>query len=164
MGPAGERRSGNFEQLSSEIREYLGSARGEMNVVLYTDSSPTRTVNSRLYRHNRTFAERRLDGLGQTRGFVHLESQPVTQTVPKCVAIATVFNVATSQTVGILPLHARAHRLGGDGVGVPHDLVDIALLARRLADHDSACNVRAVAAVLRAEIQKQKVAALDHSR
>ena len=109
MGPAGERRSGNFEQLSSEIREYLGSARGEMNVVLYTDSSPTRTVNSRLYRHNRTFAERRLDGLRQTRGFVHLESKPVTKAVPKCVAVATLLNVATGQTIGILPFHARAH-------------------------------------------------------
>ena len=96
MGPAGERRSGNFEQLSSEIREYLGSARREMNVVLYSDSSPTRTVNSRLYRHNRTFAQRRLDGLCQTRSFVHLQPQSVTEAVPKCVAIATVLNVATS--------------------------------------------------------------------
>ena len=109
MGPAGERRSGNFEQLSSEIREYLGSARREMNVVLYSDSSPTRTVNSRLYRHNRTFAERRLDGLGQTRSFVHLEPQPVTQAMPKCVAITTVLNVATGETVSILSFHARAH-------------------------------------------------------
>src|ERR1700737_5524054 len=96
MGPAGERRSGNFEQLSSEIREYLGPARGEMNVVLYSDSSPTRTVNSRLYRHNRPFAQRRLDGLGQARSFVHLQPQSVTEAVPKCVAIATVLNVATS--------------------------------------------------------------------
>src|SRR3979411_2764909 len=100
MGPAGERRSGNFEQLSSEIREYLGPARGEMNVVLYTDSSPTRTVNSRLYRHNRAFAECRRDSLGQTRSFVHLQSQPVTEAVSKCVAITTVLNVATSETVG----------------------------------------------------------------
>ena len=117
MGPAGERRSGNFEQLSSEIREYLGPARGEMNIVLDANSSPTGTVNPRLDRHNRALAERSLNGLPQARGLVHLESQPVTETVPKCVAIATVLNVATSETVGILPLHAGTYGLGSDKIG-----------------------------------------------
>src|SRR3982074_3111565 len=144
MGPAGERRSGNFEQLSSEIREYLGSARREMNVVLYSDSSPTRTVNSRLYRHNRTFAERCLDGLRQTGGFVHLETEPVTEAVPKRVAVATVLNVGASETIGILSLHARAHGFGSHGVRVPDDFVNGALLVRRLPHHDCARDVGTV--------------------
>src|ERR1700674_2048828 len=163
MGPAGERRSGNFEQLSSEIREYLGPARGEMNVVLDSNSSPTRPVNSRLDRHNRTLAEGRLDGLRQTRSFVHLKSQPVTETVSKCVAVATVLNVATSETIGILAFHARTHGFGCQGVGVLDDRVDGALLLRCFADHDSARDVGAVPFVLRAEIQQQEVAALDHT-
>src|SRR5712664_671880 len=155
MGPAGERRSGNFEQLSSEIREYLGPARGEMNVVLNTDSSPTRTVNSRLYRHNRTFTQRRLDGLRQPGSFVHLKSESVTEAVPKCVAITTVLNVATSETVGILALHTCTYGFGSDSVGVLHDLVDCALFVRCLPEHDRARDVGAVTFVLSAEIQQQ---------
>src|SRR3981189_1847735 len=101
-----------------------------MNVVLYTDSSPTRTVNSRLYRHNRTFAQRRLDGLRQTRSFVHLQSHAVTETVPKRVSIATVLNVASSETIGILAFHTCTYGFGSDCVGVLHDLVYGALLVR----------------------------------
>src|ERR1700682_6848626 len=135
-----------------------------MNVVLDSNPSPTRTVNSRLYRHNRSFAEQRLDGLRQTRGFVHLESQPVTEAVPKRVAIATVLNVATSETVGILSPHACTYGFRGCSVVVPHDIVDGALLVRCLADHDCAGDVGTVTVVLRAEIEEQEVSALHHPR
>src|ERR1700693_2409309 len=124
MGTAGERRSGNVEQLSSEISEYLGPARGEMNIVLDANSAPPRTVNPRFDRHNSALAERGLDGLGQTGGFVNLESQSVTEAVPNCGAVATVLNVAPSETVGILPLHACTYGLGSDSVGVLHDIVN----------------------------------------
>src|SRR5688572_22298943 len=96
MGSAGKCRSCYLEQLSREISEYLGPALGEVNIVFDADSSPARTVNSRLYRHHRARSQRRFHALGQSRRFVNLESQPVTEAVPKRVAVATLLNVATS--------------------------------------------------------------------
>src|SRR4029079_13012043 len=135
MGPAGERRSGNFEQLSSEISEYFRDGRREMHIVLDADPTPARTVNPRLDSYHRARSKRGLDGLRQTGRFVHLEAQSVTQAVTECVSIATVLNVARSETIGILALHSRAYGFRRDGVGVAHDVVDRALLVRRLADH-----------------------------
>jgi hypothetical protein len=109
MGPAGERGSGNFEQLSREISQYLWPARSEMDVVLYTDSSPPRTVNSWLDRYHRAFPKERFDRLGKAGCLVNLEAQPVAQAMAKGIAVATVLNVAASQTIGILTLHAGAH-------------------------------------------------------
>jgi hypothetical protein len=123
MGPAGERGSGNFEQLSREISQYLWPARSEMDVVLYTDSSPPRTVNSWLDRHDRALPKERFDRLGEAGRLVDLEAQPVTEAVAECFAVAMVLNVAASQTIGILALHTGTHRSGRHRIGVLHDSV-----------------------------------------
>src|SRR3954462_745197 len=144
MGPEGERGSGNFEQLSREISQNLWPARSEMDVVLYTDSSPPRTVNSWLYGHYGALPKEGLDGLCQTGGLVDLEPQSMPQAVPEGVAVAMVLNVAASQTIGILALHASADRLGGHRIGVLDDVVDGSLLARRAANHHRSRDIGAV--------------------
>src|ERR1700680_1668602 len=124
MGSALDRCSCYFEELASEISQYLRAARGEMNIVLDANSSPARTVDSRLDRHHRALAEQGLDGFRQPWRFVHLESAPVAEAGAEGAAVTTVLNVATSQAIGILSLHSRPHRSRGDGVGVSHDLVN----------------------------------------
>src|SRR5207247_7274402 len=97
-----------------EISEYLRAACSEMNVVLDADSSPTRTVDPRLDRYHRACPKRRLDRFRQAWRFVNLESQSMTQTVSEGVAITPFLDVATSQTIGILPLHSRAQCARGN--------------------------------------------------
>src|SRR3954465_12233734 len=164
MGPEGERGSGNFEQLSCEISQNLWPARSEMDVVLYTDSSPPRTVNSWLDGHYGALPKEGLDGLRQTGGLVDLEPQSMPQAVPEGLAVAMVLNVAASQTIGILTLHPRTHGPGSDGIGMLHDVIDLALLRSRPTEHDGSGDVRAVALVLRAEIHEQQIPPLDHAR
>src|SRR5665811_584587 len=105
MGSALERGSCYFEELSGKIGEYFRPLRGEVNVVLDADPSPTRTVDSRLDRHHRALSQQGLDGFRQPWRLVHLESQPMTEAVPESGAVPLVLNVATSQTVCILSLH-----------------------------------------------------------
>src|ERR1700704_2310057 len=109
MGSALDGGSCYFEELSGEISEYLRAARGEVNIVLEANSSPTRTVDSRLDRHHRALSQQGLDGFRQPWRFVHFQPQPVTEAMPEGVAVTTVLNVATSQTVGILPFHSCSH-------------------------------------------------------
>src|SRR6266550_7582811 len=156
-------RSRDFEELSGEISQYLRAARGKMDIVLDADSSPTRTVDARLDRHHGALSQQGFDGFRQPRRFVHFQPQPVTEAVSEGVAVPTVLNVATSQTVGILPFHSRSHGFRGDSIGVSYDLVDLALLTRGGTDHKRPRDVGAVALVLRAEIQQQKIAPLDHA-
>src|SRR5450759_2676971 len=164
MGSALERGSCYFEELSGEVGEYFGAARREVDIVFDANPSPARTVDSRLDRHHRALTEQGLDGFRQPRRLVHLESQSVTEAVSESVTIASILNVATSQTVGILSLHSRPYRFRGDGVGVPHNVVDLALLARGGSDHQGARDVGAVALVLSAEIEEEQITALDHAR
>src|SRR6266550_3193327 len=138
---SGKREAGcscNLQQLSREIGEYVGTAGCEVNIILDTNSAPARTVDAGLDRHHCALSEQGFDGFRQPWRFVYLESEAVTEAVPERVAIATVLNVASSQTVGFLPLHARAHRVRGDLVGVTHDLVNLALLRRRPAHYHCA--------------------------
>src|SRR5512132_2593601 len=121
-------RSCNFEELSCEIGEYLRAARGEVNIIFYTDSSPTRSVNSWLDRDHGALIKERFDGLGQSGGLVDLKAQPVTKTVPERLAVPLLLDVATGETVRFLPFHSRADGFRSDGVGVPHDVVDCPLL------------------------------------
>src|SRR5450756_1473721 len=98
MGSALERGSCYFEELSGEVGEYFGATRGEVDIVLDANPSPARTVDSRLDRHHRALTEQCLDGFRQPRRLVHLEPKPVTEAVSESVAIASILNVATSQT------------------------------------------------------------------
>src|SRR3954465_14519341 len=157
MGPEGERGSGNFEQLSCEISQNLWPARSEMDVVLYTDSSPPRTVNSWLNGHYGALPKEGLDGLGQTGGLVDLEPQTMPKAVAECVAVAMVLNVAASQTIGILPLHPRAHGFRGYRIGVLNDAVERALLVGRFPNDYRSRHVRAITFVLRAKIDEQQI-------
>src|SRR6266699_685869 len=83
----------NLQQLSREISENLGAARGKMDIVLDADSSPTRTVDARLDRHHGALSQQGLDGFRQPWRFVHFQPEPVTEAVSEGVAVTTVLNV-----------------------------------------------------------------------
>src|SRR6202008_4779456 len=115
--------SRDLKQLSREIRENFRTGGGQMHIVLDADSAPAGTVDAGLDRNNRAFTERRFDGLCQTRCFVDLEAQPVSETVAERVAVATVLDVAARQTIGFLSLHSRSHRLRRDYICVANDVI-----------------------------------------
>jgi hypothetical protein len=100
-----------------------------MNIVLDAHATPTWPVDTGLDRHDGPRTERCFHGFREARSFVDLEAESVTETVSEGVAEATVLNVASSQTIGILPFHSCTHRFGRNGVRVLHDIVDRALVA-----------------------------------
>src|SRR3954470_18398377 len=96
----------NLQKFAGEIGQYFGTAGGEVDIVFDADAAPAWPVDTRLDRDDRTLSERRLDRLGEPRGFVDLESESMAEAVAECVAVAAVLYVASGETVGLLPFHS----------------------------------------------------------
>ena len=80
-----------------------------MDVVLYTDASPPRPVNTRLDRHHRALYQRGLSGTGKTGRLMHLQPQAETQAVSEQLPMPTALNVAPGERVGSHPGHPYPH-------------------------------------------------------
>src|SRR5687768_10641281 len=132
-----------------------------MDIVLYTDASPPRPVNTRLDRHHCARHQRRFRGACEAWGLMHLQSEPMPETVPESLPVPVPLNVAPSERVGSHSRHPRPHRVRGDVICVPYHRVDFALFRGRDTDDEGACHIRAVSMILRAEIDEEEVAALD---
>src|SRR3954452_10327968 len=154
----------NLQKLAGEISEYLGTAGGQVHVVLDAHAAPTGTIDPWLDRHYRALAKRSFDGLRQARRLVHLQPETMAEAVAERVAITLVLDVAASESIGLLTLHSRAHGLGGYGVGVAHDIVDRALIGGCRSNDDCPRDVRAIALVLGAKVEEQQIATLDYTR
>src|SRR3954468_20552497 len=100
-------RSYNLHQLSSEIGEDLRTVGSEVDIVFDANSAPARPVNAGLDRHDRARAEYGLDSFSESWRFVDFEPETVTETVAERLAEAALFDIAASQAVSFLPLHAR---------------------------------------------------------
>src|SRR3954471_9719785 len=157
-------RSCDLHQFSREIGEKLWTAGSEVDIVLDANPAPARTVNARLDGYDGTRPQDCLDGFRETRRFVDFQPEAVTETVTERLAVAALLYVAPSQSVGFLPLHPRAYRLGGDGIGVTHYVVNIALFRGRAAHHHRAGDIRAIAFVLGTKIEEQQISRLDLAR
>src|SRR5215217_7508523 len=131
-----------------------------MDVVLYTDASPPRPVNSRLDCNYGPGNQRCLGCAGKSRGFMHFQPQPMPQAVTESFPVPLSVNVASRERVGSHSAHSCPYRVRSNVVRVAHDLVYLSLLRRWRAEYECPRNIRAVTAVLRAEVEKKKVALL----
>src|SRR5436305_2165320 len=112
-----------LQKFSGKVGEYLGAAAREVDIVFNANSAPAGFVDARLDRHDGARTKRCFGRLRETRCFVHLETEAVTQAVAKRIAIALVFDVTARQSIRLLALHAGPNRIRGNSVGMAHDLV-----------------------------------------
>src|SRR3954467_8083757 len=73
--------SRELHQLAREARENLRAVWAEEHVVLDPHTSPAWAIDARFDRHHRTFGQRAIRSSREPRGFVHLETKPVTKAV-----------------------------------------------------------------------------------
>src|SRR5512141_1762036 len=131
-----------------------------MDVVLYTDASPPRPVNSRLDRNHRSRHQLRLGCFRKTRGFMDLEADAVAKTVPKSFPVSLRVNVAPSERIGSHSGHSGPNGVRSNVVRIPDNLVDVALFGSRLPDDKCPRDVGAVSLVLGSKVEKQEIALL----
>src|SRR6478672_10466066 len=129
-----------------------------MHVILDAYPAPTRTIYPRLDGHHRPGGQSCSGSTRQPRRLVHFQPDPVTEAVPEQRAKTATLNVVTSERVGIPPEHSDPYGRRRHPVGLADDIVDPALLLRRLADDEGAGDVRAVALHLGAEVHQEKIA------
>src|SRR5215203_4119445 len=98
-----------------------------MDVVLYTDASPPRPVNTWLDRHHRALCQRGLSGAGKTGCLMHFQTQAMAQAVAEELPVSAALNVAPGKRVGSHAGHPRPDRMRRDVIGVPYDLVYVPL-------------------------------------
>ena len=80
-----------------------------MHVVFNPHPAPTDFVDPGLDRHHSAGAQRRFDSFREARGFVHFQAQAVAEAVTKSVPVAALLDLATRQTICILPFHPGAN-------------------------------------------------------
>src|SRR5512143_1485748 len=133
-----------------------------MDVVLYTDASPPRPVNSRLDRHHGSSHQLRLSCFRKTRGLVDLQAKAMAKTVPKSFPVSLRVNVAPSERIGSHSGHSGPNGVRSNVVRIPDNLVDVALFGSRLPDDKCPGDVGAVSLVLGSKVEKQKIALLHN--
>src|SRR5438045_3235065 len=105
-----------------------------MHIILDPHSAPPRPINARLDRHDGACHERTFRRFCQSRRFMHLESDSVPEAVSKEVTETAVLNVAPRHPVGIPTAHPGPYRSRRTLVRESHDVVDVELHRRRMAE------------------------------
>src|SRR5687768_15993005 len=108
----------------------------QVTVIANSYVSPPRPIDPRLDRPRGILAEDTVGRLGQPRGFMHLQTQPMTEAVDEFIAITAPLNVVAGNGVGIPPLPYGPDGPRGDRVRASEHIVNLALLgARPTHDH-----------------------------
>src|SRR5258707_15538776 len=94
---------------------------------------------------------------------MNLQTEPVTKAMAEARPMTKPLNVAPRERVGSHSRHPGLHGGGGDPVCFLHNIVDLLLFRRSGTNDEGPCDVGAIALILRAEIEQQKVSALDYS-
>ena len=92
---------------------------------------------------------------------MHLETDAMSEPVAEQLAKTAPFDVATGDRIRVTPGHAGANVLRGLLIRLANDVVYLALLVCRSANHDGPRDVGAVPLDFRAEVDEQDVAVTD---
>ncbi|CDN44894.1 hypothetical protein BN871_FX_00080 [Paenibacillus sp. P22] len=141
--------------------QYLNPVLGDDDVVLDADASKPGNVDAGFHRYHHAGGQNVVAALGQVRLLMHFHAEAMSKAVAELVAVAMLGDDVAGQRVGLDAGHSRADVRQGVQLGFQHDLVNFAVLGRRLAYGDRAGQVRAVAVVQGAEVELHEFFAAD---
>jgi hypothetical protein len=86
-----------------ELREELWAVSSEVYVILDANATPAGPINARLDRHDCAGRQQSFCSSCQSRGFVHLDPEPMSEPVTEFLTVPTALNVVARERIRLSP-------------------------------------------------------------